>query len=158
MVVHLGPSDNTLDNPYRLERQINISHSIIIQGDTFDQPFIDCFDAVRCFRVLVRGSCLVVWFEAPCPGPSDRPDCSSDPHTPPPPPQPGVYLTMRYVGINQGTGEYREAIPFFEGVPTTPTGLVSERGWGVDWSFCSWVCAGGEEMKGGEGEKGEMVC
>jgi hypothetical protein len=38
--------------------------------------------------------------------------------------QPGAYLTMRYVGINQGTGEYRDAIPFLEGVPTTPTGQV----------------------------------
>lgn len=40
------------------------------------------------------------------------------------PKQPGVYFTMRYVGINQGTGEYRDAIPFLEGVPTTPTGQV----------------------------------
>ncbi len=37
---------------------------------------------------------------------------------------------MRYVGINQGTGEYRDPIPFLEGtppgMPTTPTGMVSK--------------------------------
>jgi hypothetical protein len=57
VIIHLAPSDNTLDNPYRLNREINITRSIIIQGDTFDQPFIDCFDAVRCFRVKVS-ACL----------------------------------------------------------------------------------------------------
>lgn len=52
--MHLAPSDNTPDNPYRLNRQINVTHSVILQGDTLeDQPFIDCFDAVRCFRVFV---------------------------------------------------------------------------------------------------------
>lgn len=51
--MHLAPSDNTPDNPYRLNRQINVTHNVILQGDTLDQPFIDCFDAVRCFRVLV---------------------------------------------------------------------------------------------------------
>ncbi len=60
VIVHLQPSDNTLDNPYRLNREINITRSLIIQGDTFDQPFVDCFDAVRCFRVKARGGGGVV--------------------------------------------------------------------------------------------------
>ena len=127
VLVHLAPSDNTPDNPYRLNRQINVTHSVILQGDTLDQPFIDCFDAVRCFRVFVSWSlaCLpFVQVSRPIDGLLII--VAQSQHHHPQPKQPGAYLTMRYVGINQGTGEYRDAIPFLEGVPTTPTGMVSK--------------------------------
>lgn len=54
VLLHLEPSRNTLDNPYRMDWQINVTHPIIIQGNAVNQTFIDCFDAVRCFRVMVR--------------------------------------------------------------------------------------------------------
>ena len=77
--VNLDRSYNTPSNPYRLDQEIIIDRHVVIQGNSLGMPFIDCFETVRCFRVV-----------------------------------PGGYLEMRYVNINQGTGEYREPIPILE--------------------------------------------
>lgn len=53
--VNLGESFNRPSNPYRLANEIIIDRHIVLQGNPLEIPFIDCFDTVRCFRVIAGG-------------------------------------------------------------------------------------------------------
>ena len=55
LYVNLGESFNKPSNPYRLANEIIIDRHIVLQGNALEIPFIDCFDAVRCFRVIAGG-------------------------------------------------------------------------------------------------------
>ena len=52
---NLQQTFNTPENPYRLDREIIIDRHVVIQGNSLELPFIDCFDTVRCFRVVPGG-------------------------------------------------------------------------------------------------------
>ncbi len=52
---------STARDAYVLEEEIVVRRSVVIMGNSITLPFIDCAEAVRGFRVVVRGVRLLVW-------------------------------------------------------------------------------------------------
>lgn len=46
---------NTARDAYVFEEEIVVRRSVVIMGNSITLPYIDCSEAVRAFRVAVRG-------------------------------------------------------------------------------------------------------
>lgn len=46
---------NTARDAYVLKEEIVVRRSVVIMGNSITLPYIDCSEAVRAFRVAVRG-------------------------------------------------------------------------------------------------------
>lgn len=46
---------NTARDAYVFEEEIVVRRSVVIMGNSIMLPYIDCSEAVRAFRVAVRG-------------------------------------------------------------------------------------------------------
>lgn len=51
---------NTAREAYVFEEEIVVRRSVVIMGNSITLPYIDCSEAVRAFRVVVRNDRLCV--------------------------------------------------------------------------------------------------